>query len=372
MKLIRTLFSIFALLVIVGVIAIACLVWLVDPNKLKPVLTQEVAQRTGYQLIIDGNLSWSFYPMVGIKAEHAQLRSPDSSVVINMQDAKFVASLTQFLHMNHQLQGTLYLPEIKIANVVMQDISTAIWWKDETLKLNQIQATFYHGTVNGLLEITQLSSLPLWNWQLHINNMEIKSFLEDANPRNALKLSGVAQVTMNASTAGKTGKECLENLNGTNEFTIKKGMIDGIDVNNFIQAADAFAAKQPTPAVTQNPTNFDTFTGSAMIKNGVAEANNAMLIAPSFVAKLQGSLDLVNQTMDLRLHVVPVNATKLKGAVPIIVSGSMANPSIRLDMLMLKTMVMRDQLDQVKSTVAADVKKLPEKADKFLKKILGK
>ena len=76
MKFLRITLSNFVLLILVSIFAVASLVWLVDPNKLKPALTEKVLRDTGYQLVIDGSLTWTFYPHFGVKVAHMSLTAP--------------------------------------------------------------------------------------------------------------------------------------------------------------------------------------------------------------------------------------------------------------------------------------------------------
>ncbi len=62
MKFLKILVSVLLLIVFVGVLAVVCLYIFIDPNKLKPVIIEEVKNQAGYDLNIEGNLSWSFIP----------------------------------------------------------------------------------------------------------------------------------------------------------------------------------------------------------------------------------------------------------------------------------------------------------------------
>ncbi len=57
-------------LLLIGILA---LVLLVDPNRFKPQLIAAVQQQTGRELRIDGELGWSFYPVLGIDIGRAEL-----------------------------------------------------------------------------------------------------------------------------------------------------------------------------------------------------------------------------------------------------------------------------------------------------------
>jgi AsmA protein len=62
--------------ILILIIAVISIVTFVSPNRLKPILTAKVMQHTGRQLTIDGNLSWSFFPSLGVKTGHMELGNP--------------------------------------------------------------------------------------------------------------------------------------------------------------------------------------------------------------------------------------------------------------------------------------------------------
>ncbi|WP_429083283.1 AsmA family protein [Aeromonas bivalvium] len=57
-------------------IAITSLVTLVDPAQFKPLLMEQVKKNTGRDLVIDGPISWTFWPSLGLSLEQAALRNP--------------------------------------------------------------------------------------------------------------------------------------------------------------------------------------------------------------------------------------------------------------------------------------------------------
>jgi len=81
-----------ALLAAVGVLGILVVVAVVyittffDPNDLKPRLIQAVRNQSGLELRLDGPLSWSFYPRIGVSVKDAEAWLPAQS----QNDAPFV------------------------------------------------------------------------------------------------------------------------------------------------------------------------------------------------------------------------------------------------------------------------------------------
>ena len=370
----RIIFSVLLLIVVVCVVAIGSLVLFIDPNKLKPVIIAEVMQKTGYQLLIDSQMSWSFYPKLGISAAHMQLKKPEQTeTFVDLYDVSIATDLLQLLKGNKQLQGDVYIQKIKYLNVNAERAHVGLKWQNQILTLQPFTASLYDGKIQGVIHGRELSAIPAWNWVIELNQVQVKPLLQDLyGTQNKLNLSGAGQVQMQGETRGVTRNQILSNLNGYTHFTLREGVLDGVDLNYFVESADALLSKQPVSLlVNTNKTVFESLVGSATIKNGIADTNDLFLISSSFSTKVIGRFDLVNQVINFQLQIVPVHAAKLKWTIPLLLSGDLHHPEVGLDMVKLQTMITQDKLDKIKLKVKDKVKELPDKVDKFLKKLMS-
>lgn len=76
---------------IVAVLAVAAVVYVTtffDPEDLKPRLIEVVREQSGLELALEGPLTWSFYPRLGVGVEKADAWLPEQSV---SEDESFVA-----------------------------------------------------------------------------------------------------------------------------------------------------------------------------------------------------------------------------------------------------------------------------------------
>lgn len=58
------------------VIAILALVLFVNPNQFKPMIIEQAKAQTGFDLVIDGDISWSFFPHLGFSIGKTQVLNP--------------------------------------------------------------------------------------------------------------------------------------------------------------------------------------------------------------------------------------------------------------------------------------------------------
>ena len=75
--LLRTLLAVVGILGLVVVGAVVYITTFFDPEDLKPHLVQMVRDQSGLELELDGALSWSFYPRLGLSVADAEARLPD-------------------------------------------------------------------------------------------------------------------------------------------------------------------------------------------------------------------------------------------------------------------------------------------------------
>ncbi len=75
---------------VLGLLAVAVVIYattFLDPNDLKPRLADAVREHTGLELSLNGPLSWTFYPRIGVTVEDASAHLPDQ----NGNEAPFAA-----------------------------------------------------------------------------------------------------------------------------------------------------------------------------------------------------------------------------------------------------------------------------------------
>src|SRR5690554_1317370 len=91
-KLIKILATLVLSLVVLSLALVFVLFIVVDPNRYKPALESLVAQQTGWELTIAGDISWTFRPVFGLSISDVRLHngvSPDelasfSSIALNL------------------------------------------------------------------------------------------------------------------------------------------------------------------------------------------------------------------------------------------------------------------------------------------------
>ncbi len=158
------------------IIAIICLMMFINPNNLKTQLSKKVFDATGRQLII-GQISWTVYPWLGIKADHISLSNPsdfDNPLFAQADQAEIAAKLEPLFHghveLGHLIVDGLKINLIKKANGVTN-------WQDFTDKFNtktdpSISDTHRANLSNKQKLIVSISEVTFNDAQLHWENQQ--------------------------------------------------------------------------------------------------------------------------------------------------------------------------------------------------------
>jgi uncharacterized protein involved in outer membrane biogenesis len=376
MKYLRVLFSILALLLIVLAVAVLGLVFFLNPNKLKPVIVESVTQKTGYRVQMDGDLTWTIYPQLGVKIPHMILSAPDSKQpFLDMRGIAIATTLAKLWHGQEQLEGDLNIDELALMRAHAEKAHVILNWKDGVLMLKPIVANFYDGTIEASVYGRQLQATPSWQWDVMLHHVQVKPLLLDLNEvEGRVTLAGIAQLQMQGTTEGTTRDELLKNMNATAGFNLSHGAVSGADLNYLLRTADALINKQPVPAPAEstNQTTFDNLTASAVIKDGTADVHHLELVSPTFTAKGKGSVNMLDETINMDLLVSAQQTLSTQWDVPLLVTGPLAGPDIRLDNIEIQKMVAKVELEKVKAKVKDEIKEhIPGKTGEFLQKMLG-
>ncbi|HHX8536575.1 TPA: AsmA family protein [Vibrio alginolyticus] len=72
----KKLLLILAIPIVVILVAILALTIFVNPNQFNPLIVEQAQKQTGLELVIEGDISWQFFPSIGFELGHTELRNP--------------------------------------------------------------------------------------------------------------------------------------------------------------------------------------------------------------------------------------------------------------------------------------------------------
>ncbi len=183
-------------------------------------------------------------------------------------------------------------------------------------------------------------------------------------------LEGTAQARIALSARGADPAQIKPALNGKGNLTFNDGAIVGFDLANMVRNVKAALGGEAKTGAKPR-TDFAELIVPFTLDKGVFHTPETVLKSPLVRLLAAGKADLVKETLDFRFDPKVVGTIKGQGdakeraglGVPVIVSGTFANPSFRPDVESLA----RDRLQQILSPSATGAAPVKEKAGELLK-----
>ncbi|MDA8561634.1 AsmA family protein [Gammaproteobacteria bacterium] len=100
-KILKWLIAFFGISILFIVILAISLITFVNPNKLKPLLASTITDFSGYKTVINGDLSWNYFPSFGVRAKNIHLKNPPAfgkGNFIEIKDARINIDLLSVLN----------------------------------------------------------------------------------------------------------------------------------------------------------------------------------------------------------------------------------------------------------------------------------
>jgi uncharacterized protein involved in outer membrane biogenesis len=209
-------------------LAIAAVVTLVNPNDFKGTISQKVYQKTGQQLIIGGDISWSFYPGFGIKIDDVRVRN-----LVSVGEIKANVQLLPLLHGKIKARKLIFkklklypknklAPTIKMQTLAVHDLRLS---SKDTAILKNLNGSGKVLIKNGMLQ-----------------GINIPYILRTAD--SLIYKKPLPQKTSNATNFG----------NLTASFTIKNGILTNKDL--FMDAPEFQATGQGIANLINQQLNY--------------------------------------------------------------------------------------------------------------------
>ena len=142
------------------------------------------------------------------------------------------------------------------------------------------------------------------------------------------RVSGTGDVAVKFLAVGNSEAALMQGLSGSGTLSLTKGEVAGVDVPGMLRTLDTSYAGAGTKTV------YDAVTGSFFIDGGVLTNDDLLLDAPGLTAVGVGTIGIGARDLDYRIRptavVIGGDADGL--AVPLLITGTWADPKFRLDL----------------------------------------
>jgi AsmA protein len=254
------------------------------------------------------------------------------------------------------VHGTLRVGRATFAAIVFTDVTMPLMAKDGHIRLGPTQARLYGGTYSGDIILDARPVQAQLSLNEHVRDTDIGALVKDAY--GSARISGHADVNAAVAGTGNTDEAMTRSLSGKIDLNVKQGALNGIDVVYALQGANALLKREALPQRTgPERTIFNSLQATATLDKGVLRNEDLRIETDFLKVHGGGTLDLATGAIDYRLvtsvYKLPPSGgagrdlDALKAAdVPLIVSGTLASPTVRPDIEALAKGQLRQEVQQ--------------------------
>ncbi len=189
----------------------------------------------------------------------------------------------EWLH-DLQLSGAIKIGLFRIKKLSVRNISTTVDIRNASLSFKSLKATLYDGTVNGSFSGTVQNKALHSKIKVDANGVDLLALTNDL--RMGTVISGPVSVALSFDGILGKKKNILAGFNGTWKLAVGSG---------FMQAT------RPDGTLRDSPTQISSFSDNGTLVNGILQSQNFRLFGPDMQIRGKGNINLVNDTLDMRL-----------------------------------------------------------------------
>ncbi len=267
---------------------------------------------------------------------------------------------------NLNARGQLRVGEAIFAGIKFTKLRLGVNARDGKVRLNPSEASMYGGQYRGDIGIDATTNVARVSLDEHVSNIEFAPLFKDMF--DTQRLSGKGSANVKLTGAGRNTDELMKTLDGTVDFNVADGALEGADLWYEIRRARAVLKQQAVPErAGPARTPFSALKGSGVMKDGVL-ANNDLDVSMQYLKVAgQGTLDVPKSMLDYRLMATVLKIPRegadaaqmqdlVDAQIPVKVSGALDDPKVRPDIE-----------GYVKGRVKEEVKKETQKLEQKLK-----
>jgi AsmA protein len=251
------------------------------------------------------------------------------------------------------LRLALDLGELKLTEGAnLTEVTARARLVDGQMTLDPLSARLFGGGFDGSARVDFNQDPPAVTVTPRLEGIrvaELASMLTGQSP-----VDGSGDVSMDIRFSGFTPQAMLSSLNGSGNFAVAEGVLQGVDLQALIDQELTADNLGNIARSFGGETRFRTLSGGMRIEDGVVELPDMNLSAAGYGATGQGRIDLGAGQVDyaLMLDLGEELTAQLPGAlrrstggrIPLTIAGDLTRPTVRVDLAAMAEGVVREEL----------------------------
>lgn len=238
-------------------------------------------------------------------------------------------------------RGQLRIGEAVFSGVKFSKLRLGVNARDGKVRLNPAEAAMYGGTYSGDIGIEAGKDSARVNFNEQVSNVAFAPLFKDMFQTE--RFSGKGSATFKGSASGRNTDDLMKTLDGTIDFNVAEGALEGADLWYEIRRARAVFKQEAVPERSGPArTTFDALRGTGVFKDGVMSNNDLDVSMQYLRIGGKGTLDLPRSTLDYQLMATVLKIPKegadtsqvqdlVDAQIPVKVTGQLDDPKVRPD-----------------------------------------
>jgi AsmA protein len=239
-------------------------------------------------------------------------------------------------------RGQLAIGEAIFAGIKFTKLRLGVNARDGKARFYPSEASMYGGQYRGDIGIDSTAKVARVTLDEHVSGVNFAPLFKDMFETQ--RVSGKGSANIKLAGSGRNTDDIMKSLDGTVDFNVTDGALEGADLWYEIRRARALIKQQAMPERPSGAprTPFSALTGTGTMNDGVL-TNKDLNVAMQYLKVTgEGSVNLPANSLDYRL-VTTVLKIPREGAdtaqmqdmvdaqIPVKVSGSLTDPKVRPD-----------------------------------------
>jgi uncharacterized protein involved in outer membrane biogenesis len=241
---------------------------------------------------------------------------------------------------NLKLDGTIKVGRLELANLDLDEVSTAIAVGNGEAHLTNAGAKLYGGRFDGAFDVKAAGEQPGLTLTGKAQSLDLGALIA-ALTRSPANVSGKGDFDLSLSGRGATVIDNVKTAGGRVAFSMKDGAIAGFNLGRSLCSVYNSLQKVPGPADRPKVTSYEVISGTADVANGVASSKDLLARASFMDVTGKGQLDLAAQRLDYGVEAKLTGKIDIPGcesmegligeSIPLTLRGTLTDPSISPD-----------------------------------------
>lgn len=281
------------------------------------------------------------------------------------------------------VKASITVGKLVAHGAVLENVAVDLRGEQGLFHINPLDLTLYQGTMSATGTLDVRGDTPATAIDAAVSGVQVGPLLRDAADKDILE--GSLSATVNLTATGDRAETLKRSLHGSADLLFNDGALVGLDLAYLARTVTSgFSLEQQG----ERPrTDFAELQVPLVVADGIATIPEATLKSPFIRARASGTVNLVDESLDLQLTPRLVATIKGQGdaeqhtglAVPILVGGTISDPEFLPDLagLARERLVDEEEVREIlkSGTITPEQKeklsKEVEKAKDLLKGLFG-